>query len=725
MADSIFPNLRPLLEPSSIAVVGASENRGPGKQVLENLFQFGYGGNVYPVNPKYKAVLDLPCYPNLHSVHEERGPLDMVAILLGRDSVIPVLEEAAQLGVKAAWAFASGFAEAGPPGKELQKKLLSLCKAHNILFCGPNCVGYLNPAHHVGTYSAPAPKEILSGGLGFVAQSGYVCLAMANSGRKIGFSTICSSGNEAVLDATDYMAYLVQQEQTKAIGGFIEQFRSPQKLIQVASLARDQGKPIILIKVGKSALAKRATEAHTGALAGEDDVQDALFDTLGIIRVHDLEELFETAELLIKYPKPPTSGRRVFAFTLSGGIIGLFGDLVEPAQIELPDWSPKGKEIIQAHLPPYATVSNPLDAWGYGKIEETYPGFLKTAAQEEADFLLILQDLPPNMATPQVEQYMVPVRAAIEVYRTFGKPVVVLSNTASGLHEEPKAQLDAAGIPLLQGIRPGLKALKKWLDYGARIRETLSTEDLYATRTTHSSPIWIRDYPGGVLTEVQTKEILRKFNLPCPEEYLCVSLDECLRRARELGFPVVLKVISPDVPHKTEAGAVALGIRTAGQLQEDYHQILKNARLHNPTARIDGVLCQRMIEHPVAECFCGVLMDPSFGPAVLFGLGGIGVEVLKNRSIGIPPISFKKAMELIQKTLAYPLLNGFRGKPRGDLESLARMICQVGDMARTLGPELQALDMNPVLVLPEGQGVYIVDALMILQKSDRTIGGEK
>ena len=721
MADPIFPDLHPLLEPSSIAVVGASENRGPGRQVLENLAQLGYRGSVYPVNPKYKAVLELPCYPSLRSVYEERGPLDMLAILLGRDSVLPVLEEAAQVGVKAAWAFASGFAEAGTSGKELQGKLLSLCKERNILFCGPNCVGYLNPAKHVGTYSAPAPKEILYGGLGFVAQSGYVCLAMANSGRKIGFSTICSSGNEAVLDATDYMAYLIRQEETKVIGGFIEQFRSPQKLIQVASLARDQGKPLILIKVGKSALAKRATEAHTGALAGADDVQDALFDTLGIIRVHDLEELFETAELLIKYPNPPASGRRAFAFTLSGGIIGLFGDLVEPTGIELPDWSAKGREEVQTHLPPYATVSNPLDAWGYGKIEQTYPVFLRTAAQEDADFLLVLQDLPPNMAAPQVEQYMVPVRAAIEVHRSFGKPVVVLSNTASGLHEEPKAHLDAAGIPLLQGIRPGLKALEKWLDYGERIRNPLSAKDLYAARTTHPSPSWLRDFPKGVLTEVQTKEILRKFGVPCPEEYLCTSLEECLRRAQELGFPVVLKVMSPEVPHKTEAGAVALGIRSADQLKEAYHRILKNVQQYNPTARIDGVLCQRMIEQAIAECFCGVLMDPSFGPAVVFGLGGIWVEVLKNRSIGIPPISFDKAMELIQTTLAYPLLNGFRGKPRGDLESLARMICQVGDLACALGPALQALDMNPILVLPEGQGVYIADALMEVRSERNTL----
>ncbi len=714
MASSLFPDLHPMMEPASIAVIGASENRGPGRQVLENLFQLGYAGKIYPINPKYSKVLDLPCYPSMQKVYEEQGSVDMLAILLGRDAILPVLEEAAEAGVKAAWAFASGFAEADEEGKALQHRLTDFCKKHRILFCGPNCVGFLNPAKKTGTYSAPAPKEIRAGNLGFVAQSGYVCLAMANSGRGIGFSSICSSGNEAVLDATDYMNYLLEQEETKVVGGFIEQFRYPEKLIHLAQKARDRGKPLVLIKVGKSTLAKRATEAHTGALAGEDDVQDALFEKLGIIRVQDLEELFETAELCIKYPVPP-SGSRVFAFTLSGGIISLFGDLAEPVRLQLPQWSDEGVREVKQHLPPYASVSNPLDAWGYGKIEQTYPAFLKAAAKEEADVLLILQDLPPGMAKPQVEQYMVPVRAAAEVYATYGKPVIVLSNTASGLHEEPKAYLDNAKVPLLQGTRPGLAALEKWLEYGKKLSTPLQVTDLFPLRSKSPSPSWLSEFPKGALSEARSKQLLSRFEIVCSQEYLCSSLEETLQRAEEVGYPVVLKVMSPDVPHKTEAGAVALGVRGPAELKEAYNRIVTNTKTYKPTARIEGVLCQRMIEHPVAECFCGVLVDPSFGPAILFGLGGVWVEVFRNRSVGIPPLTMHEAYEMIRRTFVYSLLNGYRGRPEGDIESLAQLLCKVGDLALTLGKNLQALDLNPVLVLPKGQGVYLADALIILQ----------
>ncbi|MBW1912281.1 MAG: CoA-binding protein [Deltaproteobacteria bacterium] len=243
-----YPDLKPLLVPDSIAVVGASENVGAGRQVLENLIQLEYKGEVYPVNPRYEEILGFPCYPSLTEISHAGHRVDMVAILLNRNMVVPVLKEAASIGVRAGWAFANGFGEAGPEGKLLQQELMEICRKHDILFCGPNCVGYLHPQANVGTYSAPAPDFIKQGEIGMIAQSGYLTISVANSIRGLGFSMLCSSGNEAVVDSTDFIAYMLDDPGTEIIVAFIEQFRRPERLPELAERARDKGKPIILIK---------------------------------------------------------------------------------------------------------------------------------------------------------------------------------------------------------------------------------------------------------------------------------------------------------------------------------------------------------------------------------------------------------------------------------------------------------------------------------------------
>ena len=337
------PDLSPLLQPRSIAVVGASEKPGPGLQVLQNLEQLGYTGKVFPVNPRYNELRGMPCFPSLTELGSAGQRVDMVAILLSRDLILPVLKEAHAVGARAAWAFANGFGEAGEEGRRLQRQLVDFCREQNILFCGPNCVGVMNPSAHVGTYSAPAPQTIKSGNIGMVAQSGYLCIQVANSNRGLGFSMICSAGNEAVVDAIDYIGYMLEDPATKVIMAFIEQFRRPELLPSLAARARELGKPIILIKVGRSKIAQKATAAHTGALAGSDDVQDALFRRLGMIRVNDLDELFETAELFSRLLPLLAGGNGLFAVTLSGGLISLMADLGENLKMRVPGWAEDGR----------------------------------------------------------------------------------------------------------------------------------------------------------------------------------------------------------------------------------------------------------------------------------------------------------------------------------------------------------------------------------------------
>lgn len=704
-----WEDLQPLFRPQSIAVVGASEKPGPGLQVLENLAQLNYGGEIYPINPKYESIRGLRCYPSLTAVRDAGKPIDMVAILLGRDNIAAVIEEAVRAGAKAAWAFAAGFGEAGEKGKALQASVKRMCEENGIRFLGPNCVGFLNPAEGVGTYSAPAPVDIRRGNIGMVAQSGYLTIAVANSVRDLGFSLMVSTGNEMVVDSTDCMAYMLEDPHTDVIMAFIEQFRSPEKLKAVAARAREVGKPIILVKVGRSEMAQRATSAHTGALAGSDAIQDTLFRKLGILRVDDLDEMFETAQLFSSLKGRLPKGDGVFAVTLSGGVISLLADVGEGLGLRFPEWSQAGKAVLAEQLMSFANIANPLDAWGSGRIESTYGKCVETALREEAaDLVLVVQDVPPGMAPRQVEQYAVVARAAVQAAQAGTKPVVMLANTSTGFHPDIKAILREGGVPILQGTREGLKAVASLVRFAAQSGRPAGEE-------TAPKPLAVARGAGKGLTEYQSKKLLSAYGVPCTREILAVDLDGCLAAAAKIGYPVVLKVMSPQILHKTEAGVIAIGLGDAAAVREAYPRLLENAKTYAPAGVIEGVLVQEMAEKPVAEVILGITRDPQFGPAVVFGSGGILVEVLKDSALGIPPLTEAEALGMIQSTKGYRLLTGFRGRPKADVAALAKTLVQVGRLAAEGAADIAGLDINPLLVYPEGKGVLAVDALLELQ----------
>jgi len=703
-----------LFKPNFLAVVGASEKIGPGLQVIENLHKLGFKGKIIPVNPKYKKILGIKCFPSLAAVKEYGLPVEMVAILLGRNNVLPVMEEAVTIGVKAAWAFAAGFGETGEEGKELEKRLYKLCVDNDMLFLGPNCVGYLNPNDKNGTFSAPAPKEIRGGNIGMVTQSGYLGLAVANNSRGLGFGLICTTGNEVGVDAVDCIDYMLDDKKIDVVLAFIEQFRRPKKFIEVAWKAKEKNKPIVLIKVGKSTIAQRATIAHTGALAGSDDIQDALFKKLGIIRVHDFDEMFETAELLSKLKSKMPKGRNVFAVTLSGGVISLIGDLSDSLNINFPPWSEEGKTKIRGILPDFSSIANPLDAWGSGRIEKTYLPCLQAAVkQPQADIILVVQDVPGGMSHRQVEQYKVVAKAAVEVTKKTEKPVIMLNNQSSGFNEEIRNIMEAGNVPLLQGTREGLIAVSNLIKYAEFLRKPVPVFTIKRNDSAHKM------LPEGdaVLTESESKKLVAQYGIPVTKEYLCRSKDEALKKAEEFGYPLVMKLISKEIQHKTEAGVVKLNIKNAAEAGQAYDEVIHNATMYNPNVIVQGVLCYRMIEEPVAEAIVGVLSDPYFGPAVVFGLGGIMVEVIKDRALLIPPIGREEARRAVDSTKGSKLLNGFRGKPKGDIEALIDVIVKVGEMTVDLAGRIDALDINPLLILPEGKGIIAVDALVSIKRN--------
>jgi len=704
-----FRDLSPLLNPKAIAVVGASERPGSaGRLVLENLRHLGYQGAVYAVQPKHKEVLGFPCYPDLSSLP---GPVDSVAVLLAAEKVLPTLEAAVGMGARAAWVLASGFAEAGPEGEARQVELTRLAAETGLMVCGPNCIGVANLVDRVATYSVALSPATQAGGVSAVVQSGAICLGLANAAR-FGFRYLISSGNEAVLDSADYIGYLVSDPHTRVIIAFVEGIRSPQRLVAAARAAVEVSKPILLVKVGRSETARRAVQAHTGSLAGSDAVCDAVFSRLGLIRLETLDELLEAAALFASCPLP--QGEGVGLLSLSGGQIGLVSDLAQDLGLEFPTLSEEAQQALTRILPPYSSISNPLDAWGNGDLESTYPRCVEVISRErDVRLLAVSRDTPPEVARREVEQSLAVAEAAIQAARETGKPVLLFSNLSTGFEPEVRSVLDEGGVPYLQGTRETLRAIQVFLRYAGFRRRMGRPND-----AGWPSPV---DLPGwrkklrqarGVLSEVEARCLLAAYGISVPREGVAATAEEAVEVAQGIGYPVVLKILSPDIQHKTEIHGVRVGLNDQMAVVTAFGELMETARRHHPRARLEGVVIQEMIASDAVEVIVGILRDRDFGPVMVFGSGGILVELLEDSTLRLPPLGREEAMEMIHETRVARLLHGVRGRPRADLEALADSLVRLSQLAVDLGDLIDALDINPLMVLPKGQGVRAVDALV-------------
>ena len=706
-----FRDLSPLLNPKAIAVVGASDRHGSaGRLVLENLRHLGYQGAVYAVHPKHKRVLGFPCYPDLDSLP---GPLDSVAVLLAAEKVLPTLEAAVKAGAQAAWVLGSGFAEAGPEGEARQAELTRFAEETGLMVCGPNCIGVANLVDRVATYSVALSPATRAGGVSAVVQSGAICLGLANAAR-FGFRYLISSGNEAVLDSADYIGYLASDPHTRVIIAFVEGIRSPQKFVAAAQAAVEAGKPLLLVKVGRSEAARQAVQAHTGSLAGSDAVCDAVFSHLGVMRLDTLDELVEAAVLFLTCPLP--QGEGVGLLSLSGGQIGLVADLAQDLGLEFPPFSEEAQQSLVRILPPYSPIVNPLDAWGSGDLERTYPACVEVASRErDIHLLAVSRDTPPKAAPREVEQSLAVAEAAVRAARETGKPVLVFSNLSTGFQPEAKKVLDEGGVPYLQGTRETLRAIQAFVRY-AGFRRRMGKPMDAGCLSPPDLPDWRRRLQGG-LSEVEGRALLAAYGIPGPREAVATTTKEAAKAAQHIGYPVVLKILSLDIQHKTEINGVRVGLYDEAAVVTAFRQVMEAARRHHPQARLEGVVIQEMIPAGEVEVILGVLRDPDFGPVVVFGSGGVLVELLEDSSLRLPPLSCEEALEMIHETRGARLLHGFRGRPLADVDALADALVRLSQLAVDLGDLIAALDINPLMVLPRGQGVRAVDALVEVTSS--------
>jgi len=695
-------DLRPLLSPQSIAVVGASQKGGRATGAIRNLLDLGFEGRIYPINPKYDTVLDLPCYPSLKATPE---PPDLVAIGIPSEHILSLLREAESAGVRAAVIFASGYGEAGSVGRERQVELAKFAARSQMLICGPNCLGVLNFHQRSGGYSSTSPKDVVAGEVAVVSQSGTIIVALVRSFRGIGFSYLISSGNEAVISSADYLRYLVDDPNTKVLAAFIEGINRPDKFIAAAEAARIKGKPLIVVKTGRSELGSTASSAHTGSLAGSYEVQRALFRQKGVVHCEDLDEWIEAIEIFRSGRPPKKSG--VGLIGVSGGENALVLDHAADIGLKFPSLSETGRERLKALLPWYARPENPIDSTGaIGDNFEIYQKCLEVlSAEPEIGLIAVSQDSPAHFDLRVAE-------ATVEAARTSPKPFVFFSNFSGPFRQEVQAILRAGEVPYLQGIRESLKAIKALIDF-----------HLYKNAT--PSAVRIRSDPGRVekarqflrnapkvITEDLAKSLLSLYGFAVVPERLAATASEAVLSADTLGYPVAAKIVSSDILHKSASGGVRLNLRSSADVADAFGAIRQSVGAHQPEATIRGILIQKMAPAGI-EVMLGLKRDGQFGSTIVFGIGGTLVELIRQFSIRVAPISEADATSMVEEVPGFAHLMRQHAPGFDPVPLLRPLITGLSELAIELGSDLEEVDINPIIIHPATNSAAVVDALII------------
>jgi acyl-CoA synthetase (NDP forming) len=723
--------LREFFAPRSIAVVGASDTSGWARFVAAGSKAAGFGGPLIPVHPAHRTVWGQPAVPSLRDLAE---PVDLAFIMAPADAVERVLDDAAAAGVRNVIVLASGYREVGDEGRAQEDRLIARAAGHGITLLGPNCLGFVNGHARAAPFALTVPPSLQAGPVGIALQSGAlggVVLAFAYA-HAIGVSTLATMGNEAMIATTDVLEYLVEDEATRVICLFLEQISDPVRFAAAAERAGRAGKPVVVLKVGASQAGRQAALAHTGAVAGDDAVVGAVLRQLNVIRVTSLEELLCTGALL-GYGRRP-AGRRMGVVTTSGGACDLIADRATAEAIEIPPFAPETEAAITPHVPPFAAVRNPIDVTGYFLANR------RTAALTAVDHVLdaVVADpgidfvlftgltLPDARPDDEVLAGMLAERARWLGERIASAPVPVIpvGHTCVNLSRYGRELLEASGIRMLPGIDLGMTALGhalRWLenraDPGAEARgvqrdavfagNTVPGEDAGLVRS--AGPGVGGADPGEPWSEAAARDLLASSGVPVVPGELVNSADDAVAAARRLGLPAVLKVCSAQIAHKSDIGGVAIGPGTEEEIRAAYARV-RAAGEAVPGARIDGVLVSPMRTGGV-ELIAGVTADPTFGPVLAVGLGGVWVEVLRDTSLRMLPVDPGEVKRMLAELRGSPLLTGGRGGRPVDLDALAEVICLVGDTAVRLDGSLRALEVNPLWA--DGNRIEALDVLVV------------
>jgi acetyl coenzyme A synthetase (ADP forming)-like protein len=709
---STVASLRPFFQPGSVAVIGASRNpESIGGRILSALVAGGFRGAIYPINPKTVSLGSLVAYPSIRDLPQS---VDLAIIAVPRDLVPGVIDDCAARGVRAVVVITAGFAETGGDGIALQQKLVDKIRGFGMRMVGPNCLGLMNADPAVRLNASFSPIFPAVGRIAFSSQSGALGLAVLALARErhMGISNFVSVGNKADVSGNDLLQYWEEDKQTDVILLYLESFGNPRRFARIAKRV-SRSKPIVAVKAGRTGAGSRAAGSHTAALAGSDVAVESLFHQTGVIRAETLEELFDLATALSSQPLP--GGRRVAILTNAGGLGILCADSCEANGLKVRELGVETKALLRQFLPATASVMNPVDMIASASAEHFRKAVEILLASAEVDALIVLYI---DVALADAGSIAGGISAGVSEARGAGhggKPVLtcVMATDAAG---KPMAA-NGEQVPNFAFPESPARVLSKLADYAewrnqpdGLVPEFDDIDPQLARSVCRDS---LSRQGAGWLDAEETRRVLKALGLPLPAGGLARSTEEATQVAQQIGFPVAVKLASREIVHKTEFGGVKLNLGDKAAVRDACAEIEARLASENKSAALDGFLVQPMISSGV-ELMIGVTEDPSFGPLIAFGLGGIHVEILRDVCFRVAPLTDRDASEMVRGIRGYGLLKGYRGYPRADIEAVEELLLRVSRLVEEV-PGIAELDLNPVMALAPGKGCLIIDARIRLR----------
>jgi acyl-CoA synthetase (NDP forming) len=696
--------LDPLVKPSSVAIVGATDRGGPGRAVMESLGAIGFTGPIYPVNPKYTTVLNVACYASLTDLPEAPD----VVVFSIRNPLIPEqMRLAVKRGARAAVIYDSGFAETGANGAKLQEEIAGMAREAGMPVCGPNCMGILNPPARVTTYKQNImDPTAIAGNVGIVSQSGSVCIALLSDLRRFGISLSVSAGNEAVTRTVDYIEYLIDDPNTKIIATFTETVREPERYVAALDRAANAGKPVVVIKVGRTERTQRAITSHTGGLAGSSRVFSELLRAHRAIEVDDLDEVTEVLAVCQgeRWPR----GRGISVITGSGGLSELILDNATALGLDLPPLSPDQRAEAERVIGRITGDGNPFDAWGNGNYAVNLPHAMSVVDKSDRiNAVVYCNDTSDDPFIGHPGRVLENVGMLAKAAHASKKPYYLLSTRSGVMNCKQIESMRQAGLVVIGGTRQGLGALDRmgrWSLGPTPVRAPTAQPNArlsdYLTRGRRT------------INEFDAKRLLAAHGIAVARERRVETVSEATKAALALGYPVVLKALSDSIAHKTELGLVAVNLKTEEELSGAFARLSTRAESLTPRPSDFAWLLQEFVADGV-EVFAGVSRDSDFGLSLAFGIGGIAIEVMRDFALRMLPLHEGDAEAMIAETRGSALLGAIRGAEEADVESLAACLYALADFAWSNSPDIAEIDLNPIKVLPRGRGAIVVDALIV------------
>ncbi|MBI4190405.1 MAG: acetate--CoA ligase family protein [Betaproteobacteria bacterium] len=698
-----------LINPRSIAIIGASATPGSfGYRSVENT-GFGYSGKVYPINPKHVEILGHKCYASIEDLPE--AP-DCVVLSVAREQVLPLVERCAKLGVGGAVIYSSGFAETGnDEGIAQERRLAAVARESGMRILGPNCIGIMNFVNRVGMTFQPGLNELpmITGPIGLVVQSGALGFIIAQGmQRGLGFSYNVAPGNSCDVDVCDLINFLIDDDTTKAIACVLEGIRDGRRLVDAARRALAAGKPLVVYKMGNNDLSRRTALSHTGTLAGSLAAYQAAFDRTGVVAVDDFEAVLETVAFFAVAGKPSAQG--VGVMSASGGAAVMAADKAEQVGLLLPPLAPQTSAKLREKMPVFGSSANPCDITAASLQDMTMYGHCIRAFAEDPSFAAVVVPMMSAHAPSTVER----AEFLCKLAGALSKPVCIV--WLNEWYQGPGSEVydHSRELSIFRSIKRCLKTLKAWIDYHEQREKLLSPPASRITGkdcATRAKAILSQCAPGQTLSERASKQLLAAYGIRVTREKLATTDDNVVKIAEEIGYPVALKAESEAITHKTEAGVVQLHLKNAEEVRNAFNAIHNAAARFPGKPKLNGVLVQEMIIGGV-EVMVGTRQDSQFGPLIVCGLGGVLVEIFRDTACALAPVEKERALAMLKSLKGYPLLTGFRGSKPVNIDLLADTICRISELAADLGAKIAEMDVNPIIA--GDARVIAVDALAVV-----------